>query len=96
MTSTAHTAATDQAGHGSATTIGEPRVLAVGPAGDRQAEYRTLMRKWWFGAAVGVPTMVLSHPWLTPGLRDALPRGSEQQFTCQMRLFRGRNLVEAM
>jgi P-type Cu+ transporter len=43
---------------------------------DRQAEYRTLMRKWWFGAAVGVPTMVLSYPWLVPGLRDVFTRGS--------------------
>jgi Cu+-exporting ATPase len=41
------------------------------------AEYRTLMRKWWFGAAVGVPTMVLSYPYLIPGLRDWLTRGSD-------------------
>jgi P-type Cu+ transporter len=41
-----------------------------------QREYRTLMRKWWFGAAVGVPTMVLSYPYLIPVLRDVLPRGS--------------------
>ncbi|MEO7870482.1 MAG: copper-translocating P-type ATPase [Candidatus Limnocylindria bacterium] len=48
---------------------------AGSPAHDRHAEYRTLMRKWWFGAAVGVPTMILSYPWLFPGLRDAFPRG---------------------
>ncbi len=48
------------------------------PTEDRRAEYRTLMRKWWFGAAVGVPTMVLSYPWLIPGLRDIFPRDSEQ------------------
>ena len=36
------------------------------------------MRKWWFAAAVGVPTMVLSYPWLIPGLRDVFPSGSEQ------------------
>jgi Cu+-exporting ATPase len=47
-----------------------------GPVTDRQAEYRTLMRKWWFGAAVGVPTMILSYPWLIPGLRDIFTRGS--------------------
>ena len=47
-------------------------------ATDRQAEYRTLMRKWWFAAAVGAPTMVLSYPWLIPGLRDAFPHGSSQ------------------
>ena len=51
---------------------------ATSPAADRQAEYRTLMRKWWFGAAVGVPTMVLSYPWLIPGLRDVFTRGSAQ------------------
>ncbi len=34
------------------------------------------MRKWWFAAAVGAPTMILSYPWLFPGLRDWLPRGS--------------------
>ena len=39
-------------------------------------EYRSLMRKWWFAAAVGAPTMVLSYPWLFPWLRDLLPRGS--------------------
>ena len=45
---------------------------------EAEREYRTLMRKWWFGAAVGVPTMVLSYPWLFPGLRDWLPRGSDE------------------
>ncbi len=39
-------------------------------------EYRALMRKWWFAAAVGAPTMILSYPYLIPGLRDLLPRGS--------------------
>jgi Cu+-exporting ATPase len=50
------------------------------PEMDREAqtnerEYRSLMRKWWFAAAVGVPTMLLSYPWLFPVLRDLLPRG---------------------
>ena len=45
---------------------------------DRQREYRGLMRKWWFGAAVAAPTMILSYPWLIPVLRDLLPRGSDQ------------------
>ena len=45
---------------------------------ERQAEYRTLMRKWWLGAAIGTPTMVLSYPWLIPGLRDLFPMGSQQ------------------
>jgi len=42
-----------------------------------EKEYRSLMRKWWFAAAVGVPTMILSYPWLFPILRDWFPRGSE-------------------
>jgi Cu+-exporting ATPase len=42
-----------------------------------EMEYRSLMRKWWFGAFVGAPTMILSLPWLFPGLRDLLPRGSQ-------------------
>ncbi|MFZ5871743.1 MAG: heavy metal translocating P-type ATPase [Actinomycetota bacterium] len=46
--------------------------------GEAEREYRRLMRKWWFGAAVGVPTMVLSYPWLFPVLRDWFPRGSDQ------------------
>jgi len=50
---------------------------------DREAqatdkEYRSLMRKWWFGAAVGGPTMILSFPWLFPILRDWFPRDSPQ------------------
>ncbi|HZP94919.1 MAG TPA: copper-translocating P-type ATPase [Candidatus Limnocylindria bacterium] len=44
---------------------------------ESEREYRRLMRKWWFAAAVGVPTMVLSYPWLFPVLRDLFPRGSE-------------------
>jgi Cu+-exporting ATPase len=36
------------------------------------------MRKWWFGAAVGVFTMVLSYPWIFPVLGDWFPRGSPQ------------------
>src|SRR5262249_38737484 len=41
-------------------------------------EYRPLLRKWWFGAGVGVYTMILSYPWLIPGLRTWFPRGSPQ------------------
>ena len=44
----------------------------------REREYRTLMRKWWFGAAVGAFTMVFSYPWLFPVLRGWFPRGSPQ------------------
>ncbi len=42
----------------------------------RDREYRALMRKWWFGAGVGVFTMIMSYPSLFPGLRDWFPRGS--------------------
>jgi Cu+-exporting ATPase len=41
-----------------------------------QAEYRLLMRKFWFAAAISVPVMVLSYPDLVPGLRDWMPMGS--------------------
>jgi Cu+-exporting ATPase len=42
----------------------------------REREYRSLMRKWWFGAAVGAFTMIFSYPWLFPVLGDWFPRGS--------------------
>ncbi|QIN84447.1 heavy metal translocating P-type ATPase [Rubrobacter tropicus] len=45
---------------------------------EQEREYRRLMRKWWFGAAVGGPTMILSYPWIIPILRDVLPRGSAE------------------
>ncbi|MGE5849232.1 MAG: heavy metal translocating P-type ATPase [Candidatus Methylomirabilota bacterium] len=44
----------------------------------RDREYRTLMRKWWFGAAVGTFTMIFSYPWIFPILRDWFPRDSPQ------------------
>lgn len=82
MTSAARTGATDPAGPSLRTTARDHRAIPIpataSPASDRQAEYRTLMRKWWFGAAVGAPTMLLSYPWLIPGLRDLFPRSSDQ------------------
>jgi Cu+-exporting ATPase len=45
---------------------------------DAEREYRTLMRKWWFAAGVGVFTMLFSYTQLIPGLRELLPKGSEQ------------------
>jgi len=85
MTSTAHTAATDHAGHSAAAitpqTHATTSASTAGSAIDRQSEYRTLMRKWWFAAAVGAPTMILSYPWLIPGLGDVFPRGSQQLWT---------------
>jgi Cu+-exporting ATPase len=44
----------------------------------REREYRGLMRQWWFGAAVGVFTMIMSYPWLFPVLRDWFPRESHR------------------
>jgi Cu+-exporting ATPase len=44
----------------------------------REHEYRALMRQWWFGAAVGSFTMIMSYPWLFPGLRDWFPRESHR------------------
>jgi P-type Cu+ transporter len=45
---------------------------------ERDREYRTLMRQWWFGAAVGTFTMIMSYPWLFPGLGRLLPRESHR------------------
>jgi Cu+-exporting ATPase len=44
---------------------------------ERDQEYRTLMRKFWFAAAISVPVMALSYPDLIPGLRDWMPMGSD-------------------
>ena len=43
---------------------------------EAEREYHDLMRKWWFAAAVGLPTMILSYPSLFPFLRDWFPYGS--------------------
>jgi Cu+-exporting ATPase len=45
---------------------------------ERAREYRTLMRQWWFGAAVGTFTMILSYSWLFPGLGRLFPRESHR------------------
>ena len=71
------TQAVERAGPYTATRAAE----ASEPELDQEAqatarEYRSLMHKWWFAAAVGAPTMILSYPYLIPGLRDWLPRGS--------------------
>ncbi|GER78834.1 copper-translocating P-type ATPase [Candidatus Denitrolinea symbiosum] len=73
------TKAVENAGPYKATRAAE----ASEPEMDKEAEatereYRSLMRKWWFGAAVGAPTMILSFPWLFPVLRDWFPRESPQ------------------
>jgi Cu+-exporting ATPase len=36
------------------------------------------MRQWWFGAAVGTFTMIMSYPWLFPGLGRLFPRDSHR------------------
>ncbi|MBI4501129.1 MAG: heavy metal translocating P-type ATPase, partial [Gemmatimonadetes bacterium] len=38
-------------------------------------EFRSLMRKFWFAAAVSIPTIVFSYPWIF-GLGSLMPRGS--------------------
>lgn len=44
---------------------------------EQMAEYRSLMRKFWFAAIVSVPVMLFSYPDLVPGLREWMPMGSE-------------------
>ncbi len=43
---------------------------------ERQEEYRTLMRKFWFAAVISLPVMGFSYPDLIPGLREWMPMGS--------------------
>ncbi len=45
-----------------------------------EKEYRALMRKWWFAAIIGAPTMILSYANFFPVLRDWFPRGSSAQW----------------
>ena len=42
-----------------------------------EEEYRGLMRKFWFAAAISLPVMALSYPDLIPGLREWMPMGSD-------------------
>lgn len=44
---------------------------------DREREYTTLLRKFWFAAIVSVPVLVLSYPSYLPVVRDLLPMGSD-------------------
>lgn len=43
-----------------------------------EKEYRSLMKKWWFAAAISVPVILVSYPNLFPGIRSWLPMESEQ------------------
>ncbi len=46
---------------------------------EREAEYRSLMRKFWFAAILSLPIMALSYPDLVPGLREWMPMGSPER-----------------
>ena len=76
LTELVHQAGADVLTVDRATTTPVP-TTAPETVSESEREYRRLMRKWWFAAAVGVPTMVLSYPFLFPVLRDLFPRGSE-------------------
>jgi len=61
--------------------IAEPKVEPTSEVLDpaeaaNEEEYRTLMRKFWFAAAISIPVMALSYPDLIPGLREWMPMGS--------------------
>ncbi len=71
-------AAIESAGYRVAEPKGERRDELVDPAdAANEEEYRSLMRKFWFAAAVSIPVMALSYPDLIPGLRDWMPMGSD-------------------
>ena len=62
--------------------VAEPKIDATSEMLDpteaaNEEEYRTLMRKFWFAAAISIPVMALSYPDLIPGLRDWMPMGSD-------------------
>src|SRR6516165_7560665 len=70
--------AIESAGYQVAEPKAEPTSEVLDPAEAANAEeYRTLMRKFWFAAAISVPVMALSYPDLIPGLRDWMPMGSD-------------------
>lgn len=48
-------------------------------ADEQMAEYRGLMRKFWFAAIVSLPVMFFSYPDFIPGLRDWMPMGSDNR-----------------
>lgn len=70
-------AAIERAGYDVAQPKVEPEIETEDPEEQaRQAEYKLLMQKFWFAAAVSVPVMLFSYPDLVPGLRDWMPMGS--------------------
>ena len=46
-------------------------------AQERDREYQTLLRKFWFAAIISVPVVILSYPQFFPVLRELLPKGSD-------------------
>ncbi len=81
VTDTVQAAATDGGTIDCCAAAAPPRsteIKAGRPVDDRQAEYRTLMRKWWFAAIVAVPVVLLSYPSIVPFVGDIFPRGSVQ------------------
>ncbi len=70
--------AIESAGYQIAQPKPDANAQALDPAeAANEEEYRTLMRKFWFAAAISVPVMALSYPDLIPGLRDWMPLGSD-------------------
>lgn len=62
--------------------VAEPKIEAESEALDpaeaaNEQEYRSLMRKFWFAAAISIPVMAFSYPDLIPGLREWMPMGSD-------------------
>jgi len=49
---------------------------------EQEHEYRSLMRKFWFSAAISIPVLILSYPSLVPFLKDVslLERGSDSLY----------------
>lgn len=45
----------------------------------QNAEYRELMKKFWFAAIVSLPVMFFSYPDFIPGLREWMPMGSDNR-----------------
>jgi Cu+-exporting ATPase len=68
-----------EAGYGVAEPRGAGPEVGAEEEAERQREYRTLMRKFWFAAIVSVPVMLLSYPDLIPGVRDWMPMGSAER-----------------
>ncbi len=48
-------------------------------AEQQNAEYKSLMRKFWFAGVISLPVMFFSYPDFVPGLRDWMPMGSDNR-----------------